>query len=129
MSRKSEPSQRQLRVGELIRHALAEIFARDETGNEIIEKAAITVLEVSMSPDLRQGLAYVRPLLDGDEEMVLKTLKQNSKYIRKLIAPRLGLKYLPKIAFELDTAIDNARRIEDILHDPKVARDLSSPES
>ena len=129
MSRKSEPSQRQLRVGELVRHALAELFARGETGDDIIEKAAITVLEVSMSPDLRQGLAYVRPLINGNEKDLLKALKQNRKYIRKLLAPRMGLKYLPEISFELDTAMDNARRIEDILHDPKVARDLSGPEN
>lgn len=124
MARSNEPSQRQLRVGELVRHALSEIFARGETNDPDLEKSGVTVLEVSMTPDLKQARAYVRPLHDGHEELLMAALKHNKKYLRKLLPPRLGLKFMPNIRFVLDTASDHARRIEDILHDPKVLRDL-----
>jgi len=124
MTKGTEPSQRQLRVGELVRHALSEIFARGETNDPDLEKSGVTVLEVSMAPDLRQAKAYVRPLIDGHEDPLMAALKRNKKYLRKLLSPRLGLKFMPNIRFELDTAPDHARRIDDILHDPKVIRDL-----
>ena len=124
MTKGTEPSQRQLRVGELVRHALSEIFARGETNDPDLEKSGVTVLEVSMAPDLRQAKAYVRPLIDGHEDPLMEALKRNKKYLRKLLAPRLGLKFMPNIRFVLDSATDHARRIDDILHDPKVIRDL-----
>ncbi len=124
MAKGSEPSQRQLRVGELVRHALSEIFARGETNDPDLEKAGVTVLEVSMAPDLKQAQAYVRPLIGGNEEQMMAALKLNKKYLRKLLSPRLGLKFMPNIRFTLDTATDHARRIDDILHEPRVARDL-----
>jgi len=124
MAKGSEPSQRQLRVGELVRHALSEIFARGETNDSDLEKAGVTVLEVSMAPDLRQAQAYVRPLIGGHEEQMMAALKLNKKYLRKLLSPRLGLKFMPNVRFTLDTATDHARRIDDILHEPRVARDL-----
>jgi len=124
MSRGSEPSQRQLRVGEVVRHALSDIFTRGETGDPDLEKSGVTVLEVSMAPDLKQAKAYVRPLISGHEELMMEALKRNKKYLRKLLAPRLGLKFMPNIRFVHDTASDHARRIDDILHDPKVMRDL-----
>lgn len=124
MAKGSEPSQRQLRVGELVRHALSEIFARGETNDQELDKSGITVLEVSMAPDLKQARAYVRPLLNGHEEQMMAALKRNKKYLRKLLSPRLGLKFMPNIRFMLDTAPDHARRIDDILLNPKVLRDL-----
>ncbi|HFC05048.1 MAG TPA: 30S ribosome-binding factor RbfA [Rhizobiales bacterium] len=124
MAKASEPSQRQLRVGELVRHALSEIFARGETNDPDLEKSGVTVLEVSMAPDLKQARAYVRPLYEGHEELLMDALKRNKKYLRKLLSPRLGLKFMPNIRFMLDTAPDHARRIDDILHDPRVMRDL-----
>jgi len=126
MTKGSEPSQRQLRVGELVRHALSEIFARGETGDTDLEKSGVTVLEVSMAPDLKQAKAYVRPLIDGHEDLLMEALKNNKKYLRKLLAPRLGMKFMPNVRFVLDTATDHARRIDDILLDPKVLRDLQS---
>ena len=124
MTKGSEPSQRQLRVGELVRHALSEIFLRGETNDIELEKSGVTVLEVSMAPDLKQARAYVRPLINGHEEAMMAALKRNKRYLRKLLSPRLGLKFMPNIRFTLDTAPDHARRIDDILHDPKVMRDL-----
>jgi len=124
MAKGNEPSQRQLRVGELVRHALSEIFARGETSDPDLEKSGVTVLEVSMAPDLKQARAYVRPLFEGHEDILMEALKRNKKYLRKLLSPRLGLKFMPNIRFMLDTAPDHARRIDDLLHDPKVLRDL-----
>ena len=124
MAKGSEPSQRQLRVGEVVRHALSEIFARGETNDSDLEKSGITVLEVSMAPDLKQARAYVRPLRLGHEEQMMAALKKNKKYLRKLLSPRLGLKFMPNVRFMLDTAQDHASRIDDILLDPKVSRDL-----
>ena len=124
MSKGSEPSQRQLRVGEVVRHALSEIFARGETGDPDLEKSGVTVLEVSMAPDLKQGKAYVRPLISGHGDLMMEALRRNKKYLRKLLAPRLGLKFMPNIRFVHDTASDHANRVDDILHDPKVMRDL-----
>jgi len=126
MSKTSEPSQRQLRVGELVRHALSEIFARGETNDSDLEKSGITILEVSMAPDLKQARAYVRPLIEGQEDLLMAALKRNKKYLRKLLSPRLGLKFMPNIRFMLDTAPDHARRIDDLLLDPKVSRDLQN---
>ncbi len=124
MAKGNEPSQRQLRVGELVRHALSEIFTRGETNDPDLEKSGVTVLEVSMAPDLKQGRAYVRPLIEGHEDQLMAALKRNKKFLRKLLSPRLGLKFMPNIRFMLDTAPDHARRIDDLLHDPKVMRDL-----
>ena len=126
MARKSEPSQRQLRVGEVLRHALASIFARGETNDPELEKIGVTVLEVSMSPDLKQGLVYVRPLQFNKEQQLLAALKRNRKHIRILLAPHLSLKYMPDIRFQIDTAADHAQRIEQLLALPKVKRDTAA---
>lgn len=127
MARGSQPSQRQLRVGEVVRHALSEIFIRARTNDPVLEDTGVTVVEVSMSPDLKQAVAYVRPLMVGREDDMMAGLKRNTKYLRKLLAPYLDLKFMPQVRFELDTASDHARRIDDILHDPKVQRDLTGP--
>ena len=124
MTKGSEPSQRQLRVGELVRHALSELFLRAETGDPVLEAAQLSVFEVSMSPDLRQARAYVRALTGSDEQAVLAALAKNQRYIRKLLSPRLQLKYMPEIRFEYDHGADHAAHIDALLHDPRVARDL-----
>lgn len=127
MARGSQPSQRQLRVGEVVRHALSHIFTRAQTNDPVLEETGVTVLEVSMSPDLKHALAYVRPLIAGREEEMMTGLRRNTKYLRKLLSPHLDLKFMPQVRFELDTASDHARRIDDILLDPKVQRDLAAP--
>lgn len=124
MKQKSGPSQRQLRAGELIRHALAEIFLRGETGDPELEKLRPSVIEVAMSPDLRIATAYVRPLSDGKREALLQALDRNKRYIRGLVAPKIDMKFMPEIRFKIDTAMDYAEKIDRLLKDPTVARDL-----
>ncbi len=126
MAKKSEPSQRQLRVGEVLRHALSSIFARGETNDPELEEIGVTVLEVSMSPDLKQGLVYVRPLQFNKEKELLAAIKRNRKYIRILMAPHISLKFMPDIRFKIDTAPDHAQRIDHLLTQPKVKRDLAA---
>lgn len=124
MKHPSGPSQRQLRAGELIRHALADIFLRGETGDPELEKFAVSVLEVQMSPDLRLATAYVRPLMQDQDAALLKALDRNRKYIRGLVAPKVAMKFMPDIRFRVDTAMDYAGKIDELLKSPAVARDL-----
>ena len=126
MAKKSEPSQRQLRVGEVLRHALSSIFARGETNDPELEEIGVTVLEVSMSPDLKQGLVFVRPLQLNKEKELLAAIKRNRKYIRILMVPHISLKFMPDIRFKIDTAPDHAQRIDHLLTQPKVKRDLAT---
>ncbi len=126
MAKRSEPSQRQLRVGEVLRHALSQIFTRGETNDPELEVIGVTVLEVSMSPDLKQALIYVRPLQLSKETELVAALKRNRKYIRKLMAPQIALKFMPDIRFQIDSAPDHAKRIDDLLHSPQVKRDLEA---
>jgi ribosome-binding factor A len=118
------PSQRQLRVGELIRHELAAVFARGETGDPALDRMGVTVLEVAVSPDLRIATAYVRPFLKGGGRELLATIDRNRKYIRGLISPRLKMKFMPELRFKLDTTIDYAAHVDELLQDPIVRRDL-----
>ena len=124
MTRSTTPSQRQLRVGELVRHELADIFTRDELGDPDIEKLGVTVTEVAASPDLRLATAYVRAFLGPDDGRLAELLNARARRLRRLLAPRLKLKYLPEIRFRADTAGENAARIDALLRDPAVARDL-----
>ena len=124
MKQKSGPSQRQLRAGELIRHALAEIFLRGEAGDPELEKLRPSVIEVAMSPDLRIATAYVRPLVDGHGEALLRALDRNKRYVRGLVAPKVDMKFMPEVRYKIDTALDYAEKIDRLLKDPAVARDL-----
>lgn len=124
MSKAAQPSQRQLRAGELIRHALAEIFLRGETGDPELERLDPTIVEVQMSPDLKIATAYVRSLLMGKEQALLEALNRNRKYIRGLVAPKVEMKFMPEIRFRIDTALDYAGKIDELLRSPAVARDL-----
>jgi ribosome-binding factor A len=121
----SAPSQRQLRVGELIRHELAGVFSRGETGDPALERMRVTILEVAVSPDLRLATAYVRPFTGGSGPELLAALDRNRKYIRGLITPRLRLKFMPELRFRLDSALDYAAHIDELLRDPAVKRDLA----
>ena len=122
------PSQRQLRAGELIRHALADIFLRGETGDPELEHLTPSVVEVQVSPDLRIATAYVRTLLAGKDNALLAALERNRKYIRGLVAPKVAMKFMPEIRYRIDTALDYASKIDEILHLPEVARDLKHDE-
>ena len=122
----SGPSQRALRVGELIRHALAEMLSRGDIHDPVIEGHMITVPEVRMSPDLRLATVYVMPLGGKDEQEVVAALERNKKFLRGEIAHRVNLKFAPEIRFRADERFDEAERIEKILRTPEVRRDLES---
>jgi ribosome-binding factor A len=122
----SGPSQRALRVGELIRHAVAEMLSRGEVHDPVIEGHMITVPEVRMSPDLRLATIYVMPLGGKDEQEVVAALERNKKFLRGEIAHRVNLKFAPEIRFRVDERFGEAERIEKILRTPEVQRDLES---
>jgi ribosome-binding factor A len=117
-------SQRQLRVGELIRHELAEMLSRGDIHDPVIEAHMITVPEVRVSPDLRLATVYVMPLGGRDIETVIEALDRNKRYVRGEIARRVNLKFAPEIRFRADERFDEAERIEKLLRTPAVKRDL-----
>lgn len=121
----SGPSQRQLRVGELVRHALSELFARGAVHDEVIEAHMITVPEVRMTADLQLATIYVMPLGGRDAEQVLAALNRNKRFLRGEIARRINLKFAPEIRFRIDDRFAEAERIEKLLRTPRVRRDLS----
>jgi ribosome-binding factor A len=123
--RESGPSQRQLRVGELVRHALAEILARGEVHDAVIETHLITVPEVRMTADLRLATIYIMPLGGHDEAQVLSALERNKRFLRGEIARRVNMKFAPEVRFRIDERFEEAARIEKLLRSPDVQRDLS----
>ena len=96
--------------------------------DDIVNAANIAVTEVRMTPDLRNATAYVKPLLGAEEDSVVKALRQNTAYLQREVAKRLGLKFAPKLKFRADESFEEADRIEKLLRDPKVARDLDDEE-
>jgi ribosome-binding factor A len=122
------PSQRQLRAGELIRHALAEILARGEIHDPVIETHTITVPEVRVTPDLRMATVYVMPLGGRDESAVLEALERNKRFLRGELAHRINMKFAPDIRFRIDERFDEADRIQKLLRTPEVKRDLENDE-
>jgi ribosome-binding factor A len=117
-------SQRALRVGELVRHAVAEVLARGDVHDPVIETHLITVPEVRMSPDLRLATVYVMPLGGTDEKDVLAALERHKRYLRGEVAHRVNLKFAPDIRFRIDERFEEAERIERLLRSPEVKRDL-----
>ncbi len=119
-----QQSVRVLKVGERVRHILSELLARGEAHDDVLSATTISVTEVRMSPDLRNAKAYVKPLLGEEEAVVLKALRTNTAFFQREVAKRLGLKFAPRLSFRADESFDEASRIEQLLNDPKVARDL-----
>ena len=117
-------SQRQLRVGELVRHALAEMLTRGDVHDPVLELHMITVPEVRMSPDLRLATVYVMPMGGHDAEAVVAAFERHKKFLRAEIAHRVNLKFAPDIRFRFDDRFAEAERIDKLLHSPEVARDL-----
>ncbi|HEY1855858.1 30S ribosome-binding factor RbfA [Acidocella sp.] len=118
------PSQRQLRVGEEIRHALADILLRTEFHDPALARAHLTISEVRMSPDLKHALIFITQLGNRDVRPLLPALTRVSPFLRAQLAPKLGLRVTPDIKFSADEALDEATRINKLLHRPEVARDL-----
>ncbi len=119
-----QQSVRVLKVGERVRHILSELLSRQEVHDDTLSAHSVSVTEVRMSPDLRNANVYVKPLLGEDEVVVLKALRTNTAFFQREVAKRLGLKFAPKLQFRGDESFDEAERIERLLNDPKVARDL-----
>ena len=118
------PSQRQLRVGEIIRHALAEVLTRGQMADPDLDGVVITVPEVRMSPDLKNATALVMPLGGRDTKKVMAALERSRKWFRGQIARRVNLKFAPDVRFRLDTRFDDDDAVTQMLHRPEVARDL-----
>ena len=117
-------SQRQLRVGEQVRHAIAEILAQSSVHDADLEGHIITVPEVRMSPDLKLATVYVMPLGGRDTEIVIAALERNKKFLRGEVARRVNLKFAPDLRFRVDERFDEAERIEKLLRTPAVQKDL-----
>jgi ribosome-binding factor A len=125
-NRGKAPSQRQLKVGELIRHALAEIFTRGEIVDDVLDRYSLTVPEVRMTPDLKLATVFVLPLGGEGAEDVVKHLEQHKRFLRGELARRVSLKFMPELRFKTDTSFAASQRIDELLASPKVARDLDS---
>lgn len=121
------PSQRQLRVGEVLRHALVDVLARGEANDPGLAGASVTVTEVRVSPDLRNATAYVMPLGGADAEAVADGLRRAAPFLRRRVGREVALRRTPALAFELDSRFDAADRISELLRGPAVAPDLEPP--
>jgi ribosome-binding factor A len=118
------PSQRQLRVAEMIRHKVADLLTRGEIHDDVIASHVITIPEVRLTPDLRLATIYVIPLGGFDARPVLEALNANKRYIRGELARAVNLKFAPDIRFRLDETFDEAARIDRLLGSPEVRRDI-----
>ncbi len=121
-----EPSQRQLKVGELIRHSVAEIFTRGEIVDEVLNQYSLTVPEVRMTPDLKLATIYVLPLGGVGAKDVIAHLDKHKRFLRGELAHRVNLKFMPELRFKIDTSFERSARIDELLASSKVVRDLDS---
>ena len=128
-SRSKAPGQRQLRIGEEIRHALARIFERDTLRDPALANVRLTVTEVRPSPDLRHARVYVVPLGGGKMDAILEGLQRVRPYLRREMASQLQIRYIPDLSFAADNSFDEAAHILTLLHKPEVARDLRAPDA
>ena len=117
-------SVRLLRVGESVRHALADILARGDVHDDVLAKHVVSVTEVRMSPDLRHATVFVKPLLGQNEDAVIKALRTNTAYLQSEVARRVNNKYAAKLKFLADESFDEGSHIDQLLRAPKVAQDL-----
>ncbi len=131
LAQKKPPTQRQLKVGEEIRHAVSNVLMRNETHDPALESLSITVSEVRISPDLKNASVYVTPLGgQADAGSVIERLNVAAPSLRKAAGKWLHLKYLPKLYFKLDKSFDTAGRINELLmNDPKIRQDVDGAEN
>lgn len=122
------PSQRMLRVGELIRHAVSDILARGEVMDPDLERQIITVPEVRMSPDLKVATVLVMPLGGKNQDTIVKALNRNAKWLRGQVARRVEMKFSADLRFRLDTRFEDDAKIDTLLRSDPVARDLGADE-
>jgi ribosome-binding factor A len=124
-SQAGAPSQRMLRVGELVRHAVAQMLSRGDITDPVLDKHVVTVSRVKMSPDLKLATIYVMPLGGQDEPEVLAALDRHKRFLRGEIAHEVNLKFAPEIRFRIDDTFDNVSRIDALLSSDRVKRDLA----
>lgn len=122
------PSQRQLRVGEEIRHALSEIVRRAPFRDPVLADCSVTITEARVSPDLRNATVFVMPL-GGEAEPIVEALNRASAFLRGQLAEAVRLRHMPRLAFVRDESFDEASRIDALLHSEAVARDLRAPDA
>ena len=127
-SGKGSSSQRPLRVGEEIRHALSDIFLRGECNSRDLFDVTVTISEVRVAPDMKNATVFIMPLAGQNKETILAALKDSAPEIRHHVSKRVKLRYTPKLHYSIDESFDAAQRIETILKSPEVARDLSKEE-
>jgi ribosome-binding factor A len=118
------PTQRMLRVGEMVRHKLSELMARGEIHDDVLASHVVTISEVRMSPDLRLATAYIMPLGGKGADVVIAALDRHKKYIRGEVARSLDLRSAPEVRFLFDDTFDEVSRIDAILHSERVRRDV-----
>jgi ribosome-binding factor A len=128
MSATGQPSVRLLRVGEAVRHVLAEILQRGDVHDDVLTSHVVTVTEVRMSPDLRHATAFIKPLLGRDEDVVLKALRTHTAYLQREVARRIQLKFAAKLKFIGDASFEEGSHIDAILRSPRVAQDIPAAE-
>lgn len=121
-------SVRLLKVGEQVRHVLSELLTRQEVHDDVLSAHSVSVTEVRMTPDLRVANVYVKPLLGSNEEAVIKALRINTAFFQREVAQRLKLRFAAKLRFLSDESFDEAERIERLLANPRVVRDLGPGE-
>jgi ribosome-binding factor A len=121
------PSQRQLRAGELVRHALVEILRHESFTDPALADVAITLSEVRVSPDLKHALCFVEPLGGREAPAVIEALNRASRFVRLRLGPAIEMKYTPTLKFVHDDSFDAAEHIARLLDDPRVRRDLDAP--
>ena len=122
---KGKPSSpRQLKVGELIRHALADIFSRGEIVDAVLNRHSLTVPEVRMTPDLKLATVYVLTLGGGETEEAVTHLEKHKRFLRGELARRVSMKFIPELRFKVDTSFESSRRVDELLASPEVTRDL-----
>jgi ribosome-binding factor A len=118
------PTQRQLRIGELVRHCISDLLVRRQIHDDVLERNIVTIPEVRMSNDLRIATVYVMPLGGGDEERIIKALAGNHKFIRGMVARAVNLKFAPDLRFVKDNSFDAGMRMDALLNSEKVRRDV-----
>ena len=124
VSRGKPPSQRQLRVGEEIRHALVRILTRGDVHDPLVRTANVTVTQVEVSPDLQNATAFVVPLGGGQTDEIVRALNRAAGFLRGQLGREIHLRYTPRLGFAADRSFDRADEVERLLHSPRVRRDL-----
>lgn len=118
------PSQRQLRAGELVRHALVEILREHEFDDQALKGVSVTVTQARMSPDLRHAMVFIEPLGGGRSDVVVKALNGHARFLRGQLGRNIDMKFTPDLKFVHDESFDEAARISRLFDDPRVRADL-----